>query len=161
MKYLPLSQGLSAIVDDEDYEELNKFKWYAKKHRNTFYVYRNSMKIEGYPKRKTGIKLHRVIMSAPKELQVDHKNGNGLDNRKENLRLCTNIQNHQNRKATERTSKYKGVHWHKATNKWQVQIRVACKRKHLGVFEDEILAAKEYDKEASAHFGEFARLNFN
>ena len=104
--------------------------------------------------------MHRVIMDAPKGMHVDHINGNGLDNRRENLRLCTNSQNHMNRKThRDSSSKYKGVSWNKRNSKWQAYIGSGIKRKNLGYFASESDAAKAYDIKAKECFGEFARLN--
>ncbi len=151
MKTIPLNHGLEAIVDDEDYEELSKYKWYV-----------------GLPgldvMRARGILMSREIMKAPDGLEVDHKDGNGLDMQRSNLRLCTSSQNNQNRKKRKgTTSKYKGVFgW---TGRWQVGIKLQdtfgqTSKKHLGYFTVEEEAAKTYDEAARKHFGEFACLNF-
>ncbi len=104
---IPLTQGKFAIVDAEDYDWLIRYKWHACKCKNTYYASR----VRGG---KT-IKMHREIMRAPKGLVCDHINHNGLDNRKRNLRLCTNAQNCYNQRASATgTSKYKGVSWHKS-----------------------------------------------
>jgi len=104
--------------------------------------------------------MHRFIMKPPDDLVVDHIDGNGLNNTRANLRICTYQQNIFNRKGWGKDSKYKGVSWDKRSKKWRAKIRYNSKDKHLGVFEDEIEAAKEYDKEAAKLFGEFAYLNF-
>jgi len=106
------------------------------------------------------IRMHRLILKAQKGQQVDHINGNGLDNRKDNLRFCTSSQNYQNsRKRKNCSSKYKGVWWHKQSKKWQTGIVLNYKNYHLGYFTNEIEAAKAYDLTAAEFFGEFARLN--
>jgi hypothetical protein len=107
--------------------------------------------------------MHRVIMNAPADRFVDHKHGEGLDNRKENLRIVTCAQNQYNRrKMTTRqtSSKYKGVYFRKNYKKYCAQIRYKGKRMHLGYFDNETDAAKAYDEAAKKLFGEFARLNF-
>ena len=112
--------------------------------------------------------FHRLIMEIhhPElrnnlELQVDHINGNRLDNRKENLRLATPQQNQMNRKSHRNsTSKYKGVSWDKSRNKWRALIMIDNKYKHIGRYQDEREAALAYDKAARELFGEYAHLNF-
>jgi hypothetical protein len=157
MKQITLSQGKIAIVDDEDFERVNQFKWFAKKDENTWYA-RRTVRIDG--KRKN-IHLHTFIMNTALGFVVDHKNHNGLDNRKENLRLCSKSQNQHNQKLRQGgTSQYKGVCWHKNKRCYFARIVIAGKQKHLGSFTDEVEAAKAYDEAAKEHFGEFAHLNF-
>ncbi|MBW8039596.1 MAG: hypothetical protein FVQ85_06310 [Planctomycetes bacterium] len=152
-RYIPLTQGRFAVVDADDYERLIKHKWSCQKSKNNCYASR----AYGY----TRISMHRVIMKAPKGLQVDHIDGNGLNNRKSNLRLCTHAENvHNSRPMRNVSSKYKGVCWHKDKKKWCVSITKSDRRSYLGHFDDEIVAAREYDKKAKELFGEFAYLNF-
>jgi hypothetical protein len=152
VKTLHLSQGKTAIVDDEDYERVSSRKW----HYNCGYV-----KTNDYSNGHIIIKLHRFILNAPENMIVDHINGDKLDNRKENLRLCTQNENTKNaRKRASATSKYKGVSFPKTRNKWQVQIQLNKKKMHVGYYTDEIEAAKAYDKKAAELFGEYAVLNF-
>jgi hypothetical protein len=107
--------------------------------------------------------LHRVIMSAPSDEVVDHINGNKLDNRLHNLRICSQGQNTYNRAKTtaKRTSKYKGVSWRKSHNKWQATIYVDKKQIHIGYYDSEEQAALNYDIVAKKCHKEFAYLNFN
>ena len=154
-KLIALSQGKFAIVDADDYEQLAQFKWYALKDskNDTFYAYRQE-------KRK-GILMHRQILSAPAEMLCDHINHNGLDNRRANIRLCTNAQNqHNQRPHTGCSSCYKGVCWNQNKTKWQAYIRLNNRKYHLGCFDYEIDAALAYDDKAVELFGEFACLNF-
>ena len=156
MKKIPLTQGKFALVDDGDYEMLNQFKWFALKRPHTFYAARN---IPGGKRQKT-IYMHTVIMQTPKDMEVDHRDGNGLINQRYNLRVCTRSQNSQNLLPQGGTSKYKGVHWYKAGNRWQGHIRHNYKKIHLGYYTDEIEAARAYDEKAKELFGKFAHLNF-
>lgn len=156
MKTIPLTQGQVALVDDEDYEALSKFKWYANIQRKgrgeQRYAVRNAHKPEG----RGQVYMHRQIL--PGVTQIDHRYGNGLNNQRENLRPSTPSQNIANQKKTyrNRTSKYKGVHLHTQLKKWSVQVN----HKHVGLFVDEEDAARAYDRAALKVYGEFARLNF-
>ena len=149
---IPLTQGLYALIDGEDYEWLNRWKWHAQRAKNDIcYAVRLERKIS----------MHRIITNAPKNKQVDHINHNGLDNRRCNLRICTNSQNSQSRRLSlNKTSKYKGVMWDKRCKKWYVQITCFYKQAYLGRYDNEIEAAKTYDKKAKELFGEFALTNF-
>jgi len=169
MKRIPLSQGKFALVDDEDYERLSKFKWCAYRKKKYCRVGRNAYLGGGRknPKRKT-IYMARQIMNAPSHLQVDHINHNVLDNRRSNLRLCTNAQNTRNRKLLKNCSSvFKGVHWHiskyknkEYKGKWCARIGFNGQRIHIGYFESEIEAARAYDEAAKKLFGKFAYTNF-
>lgn len=104
--------------------------------------------------------MHRLILGASKGQQGDHQNGNGLDNRRINLRLCTNSQNQMNRKKSSRySSKYKGVTWNSHARKWQAQIKRQGVMHYLGLFVDELEAARAYNKDAQEYFKDFALLN--
>lgn len=154
-KLIPLTQDKFAIVDAEDYDRLCKNKWHASKEGQTYYAKRK----RSYKR----ISMHRVILSAPPGLEVDHINHNGLDNRKSNLRLCTHAENNRNRRPCTRPnqgSKYKGVSFIKKANLFVAAIRCNGKYYHLGRFKNETDAAKAYDKKAKELFGEFSYLNF-
>jgi len=155
---IPLTQGKYAVVDPEDFERLNKYKWYAVKDSRTFYAYRN--KRAG--KKFVSLGMHRQILNPPDHLMVDHINHNGLDNRKANLRLATCAQNSYNRRQVRKnkSSKYTGVSWKEWTKKWAVIICYKRKNIIVGYFEDEIQAAKAYDDAAKKYHGQFAKLNF-
>lgn len=143
-----------AMVDDEDFEELIKHKWRLTKDG---YAVTN---IGG--KREVG--MHRVIMNPSDDMLVDHINGDRLDLRKENLRICSHKGNNQNRAPTNRVKKtksqHKGVQWRPISAKWQACIMVERKREVIGYFSTDVLAAHAYDAKAIEYFGEFARLNF-
>jgi len=157
------TQGKYAIVDPEDYEPLNKHKWYAIKGINTYYAGRNYRCPK--TKKRLYIKMHREVINPPDHLDVDHINRNGLDNRKANLRPVTRAQNMLNRphkifKRKNSPSKYKGVTWHKSQKKWHVQICYNGQHKSVGYFHDESQAAKAYDEAAKKYHKDFAVLNF-
>lgn len=106
--------------------------------------------------------MHREVIGVSDSREVDHKNGEGLDNRKMNLRVATHSQNKQNsRKQVECSSRFKGVHWNINESKWQVRIQVNGQRVHLGYFDDEEIAAQVYDQAAKQEFGEYACTNSN
>ena len=159
MKRIPLTQGKYALVDDSDYEWLNQYKWFAHKEYNTWYAVR-SVSRNGIH---TIIRMHRVIMglNPGDPRHVDHRNHNGLDNRQDKLRICTNSQNRCNQiPQKNRSSQFKGVCWHKDNHKWQTQIQIDGHNIYLGIFDSEIEAAKAYDRKAIELFGEYACINF-
>jgi hypothetical protein len=159
MKEILLTQGQVALVDDQDFEWLLKYKWYAQWNTDTC-SYGAARSIRENGKKKT-VLMHRAIMNARPNQQVDHRNHNTLDNRRENLRLCTHGENqHNQRPQIGCSSKYKGVSWHKARNKWVVYIHLNDQQFHLGCFADEVEAAHVYDDAAHKMFGEFAFTNF-
>lgn len=145
-KSIPLTQGQAALVDDDLFDELNKHKW--------CFDGRYAQRKEG----KKTIRMHRVILESP---QVDHIDGNRLNNQRSNLRACNHTQNQMNReKSKGLSSLYKGVSWHKQTEKWRARIQTSEGNLYLGLFESEVEAAQVYDEAAKQHFGQFARLNF-
>lgn len=155
MKYISLTQGKLALVDDADYEYLIQWKWAAEQHGNTSYAGR-------YDSPGRRIFMHRQLMGLSRNdaRLVDHINRNGLDNRKCNLRLCTYQQNLRNvGPHCDAVSQYKGVAWDKARNKWKAAICIDGKSIFLGRFDDETEAAKAYDIAAVEAFGSFAWLN--
>jgi len=158
MKIIELTQGKVTIVDDEDFEYLNQFKWYAmEKRRGDFYALRGRRRSE---KGSRQIYMAREIMNNPKGLLVDHRDHNTLDNRKENLRICTKAENCRNqRKQNGCSSVHKGVSWHIRRKKWQGKIKVNGKTIYLGFFVDEDDAARAYNASARKYFGFYACLN--
>lgn len=162
MKEIKLSQGKVAIVDDEDYELVSQYKWYANfnKYTQTYYAKHNYFLSGKYKY----LHMHRLILGCSEgdKLIVHHKDHDSLNNTKENLKICSVQENcrHQYKLKTKKTSsKYKGVYWKKSLNKWVSQIRIGDKRKHLGCFTSEIEAAKAYNDAALKHFAEFALIN--
>ncbi len=139
---IALTQGKVALVDPEDYEWLSKFKWYAHKESNTlFYAVR----------KENTIRMHRVIIRACKGQEVDHINGNALDNRKSNLRIATHSQNMANCHKVWAKSGFRGVTWQKSGKKWQAQLA----SKYLGVFNTPEEAHERWKVAAKEAFGEF------
>lgn len=157
MRKITLTQGREAIVDDEDFEYLNQWRWYAVRKKNHFYAARNEGGI--WPKIHI-IKMHRAILNPPDNMHVDHINGDGLDNRRENIRACRPRQNNMNRRmGINNTSGYKGVSWNKSDKKWQAMIGVNMTVKYLGKFMNKEEAAAAYNNAAIKEFGDFAQLN--
>lgn len=163
MKEIKLTQGKVALVDDSDFEWLNQWKWYAHKHRYTFYA-RRSVIIDG---KKITIRMHREILGITgTNVLGDHKDHNGLNNQRSNLRTATVSQNNRNVKSHENTSsKYLGVHFVRRVTKgktyeyWVARINNNRKRKTMGCFKTEDEAAVAYNKAAIEVHGEFANLN--
>ncbi len=160
MKKIPLTQGQAALVDDEDYEELSKDKWYASQHRSGSYYATRSTKRDASGNHRT-IYMHRQILGVSPGEHVDHANHRTLDNRRVNIRKCSRSLNNANaHKRKGCSSRFKGVTWCKRRGKWTARIKCeGRKRKHLGYFGDEIAAARAYKAEAIIQFGEFALLN--
>jgi len=156
-KLLHLTKDKVAIVDAEDFERLNKYKWHVSKSSRTFYASRNKSR----KTRRKELYMHRLIINVPPGMFVDHIDHNGLNNRRSNLRLCTAQQNARNNRPQRRAkSKYKGVSWRKDGKVFRAQIWHNAKSINLGRFKSETDAAKAYDKAAKKLFGKFAYLNF-
>jgi len=157
MKQIPLTQGQFALVDNEDYDFLNQFKWYANRCKNTFYAERSEI-IAKHTKKT--IIMHRLIMNPSDEMEIDHIDHNGLNNQKANLRVVTSSQNNMNQQPRRNISSiFKGVYWKKQVNRWVASIGYNQKVIHLGYFEKEIDGAIAYNKKAVELFGQYAWLN--
>ena len=158
MKEIQLTQGKVALVDDEDFERVNQFKWYAQRGDSTFYAARTIL-ING---KCTTQLLHQFILGdSLSKSDIDHKDRNGLNNWRFNLRPCSSQENAMNRGSKRNSSsKHKGVYWDKPTGKWRAQITIGGRRIHLGLFKAEDDAGRAYDKMAIMYHGDFKRLNF-
>jgi len=150
IRYIALTKGKFAIVDAADYERLNRYKWNAMEVKGKWYARRSI--VGGV------VLMHREIMNAPSDMLVDHINGNGLDNRQANLRLCTAQQNCSNSRPHGGTSKYLGVSGH--GDKWTAKLMHNGETFRLGLFDDEVDAARARDAKARELQGQFAYLNF-
>jgi hypothetical protein len=159
MKKIPLTQGKVAIVDDSDFELVAKFRWSAmkvvRKNRTIWYAIRTWC-----TGKDAGIRLMHRLITEGKSREVDHVNGDGLDNRRLNLRSSGNGKNQRNqRKRIGCSSRFKGVAWDRHASRWAAYIMNRGKRFHLGLFRLEQDAADAYDAAAEQHFGEFALTN--
>lgn len=158
MHKIQLTRGKVAIIDSDDLERVSLHKWHT--HRGTagyFYACTFTATTNGTRQR---ILLHRYINATPDQYETDHINGDTLDNRKSNLRTATRSQNQHNSKLRkDNKSGYKGVGWHKATMKWRVRINKDGENVFTAYFDDIKDAARAYNTEAFALFGEFAKLN--
>jgi len=159
MKEIPLTQGQVAIVDNEDFKELSKYKWQPSWRLNKCYAKRG----EYINKKQVTIYMHRQILKITDNSEVDHIDNNGLNNQKCNLRICNRSQNQRNKNKTQNScsSNWKGVALSSGQRrkKWMAYISINKKRKYIGRFSSEIDAAKAYNKEALKIFGKFALLN--
>jgi hypothetical protein len=156
MKEIVLTKGYVALVDDEDYERVSAFKWttHIDNKNGRIYAVRNHLSKPN--------SMHRFILNETNpNIHVDHRNDNGIDNQKHNLRRATPSCNQANTgKFCNNTSGFKGVHWDKVRKAWAAQISVDNKKLFIGRFDQKEDAAKAYDVKAKLHFGEFARFNF-
>lgn len=158
MREVQLTRGLVALIDDDDFPVIAPFTWQAVICDRRLYARRTVPVVE----RRGGSScqyMHALLTGWP---LVDHINGDGLDNRRANLRSATPAQNVRNarKRSTASSSRFKGASLYRRTGRWRAYIDVGGKEQHLGYFATEIDAARAYDAAALHHFGEFARLNF-
>lgn len=148
-----LNRGKVALVDEEDFDTISSVNWNAHPEKHRWYA---TGKIND-----RAVKMHRMILGVTdSSVIVDHIDGDGLNNRKSNLRIATNSENLCNQRPRENfTSKYKGVHWDRFNNKWRVQVQKGKTVVRVGRFDDETEAALAYNEAAKELQGEFARLN--
>ena len=159
LAYVPLTQGYEAVIDAADVPLVEGRNWHASVNRSTVYAQRSEAGAGGNGPKHRAVQLHRVIMGEPKGLLVDHRDGDGLNNRRSNLRMATRSQNQHNQKlASHNTSGFKGVRWDKQRGKWQAAIRLNGKRKHLGFFPTPEAAYEAYCKGSAEIHGEFGRV---
>jgi hypothetical protein len=145
-----------ASVDDIDYEKLIELKWHIDKKRKTFYAATD--RADRTVKRHTDY-MHRIILNTPLGMQVDHKDGNGLNNQRANIRNVTHAQNQRNKgKCRNNTSGYKGVSWSKSNKKWQAQIKFNAKYIHIGHFSTKLAAYEAYCAKCVELHGNFAKF---
>jgi hypothetical protein len=172
MREIQLTQGQFALVDDEDYDYLMQWKWYAVKCTHTWYAFR-SIDCNGSRRR---FPMHRDILNTPKGMETDHIDHNGLNNQRSNIRICTKNENQRNKQSRGK-SRFVGVCWsvcvakrysktekrikiYTYEGKWVAHILANGKPIHLGYYEKEEDAAKAYDRAALKYHGAFANLNF-
>lgn len=147
-KKIPLADGHFAIIDDEDFELVSQFKWHIMPSGGGSHIYAAAR-----------IKMHRIIAKPPPGYLVDHINGDTLDNRRSNLRICTNSQNQQNTHSRGGSSKYKGVSLQKRSGKWKAGFQYNGKKYHCGLWDTEEEAARAVDAKRLEVCGEFVVLN--
>ena len=156
-KEIKLNRNAVAIVDATDFEWLSQFKWRVFKNRNKLYAVSSFKATNG---EWNDVLMHRLILDAESNTLVDHINENGLDNRRQNLRLANHHENQYNRSAPKsNTSGAKGVYWETFTQKWRAKISFNGITKSLGRFDDKLDAIQAYNEAAKEFHGEFARLN--
>lgn len=157
-KQIPLTKGKECLIDDRDFESVSSYKWFlVQGSKSNFYAGRNI-----YEKgKKITLLMHRYLMNPARGMSVDHIDGNGLNNQRINLRICTHQENIWNAKKNKNgtSSKFKGVHFHKKTGKFRSQMRFGSKRIEIGLFDSPEKAAKAYDLKAMEIRGGFAKLN--
>lgn len=154
VRVIPITQGLLCLIDEKDYALVSKHKWHLSRCNGKLYAATKILRKE--------TRLHKVIMGGNPSQHIDHKNGDGLDNRRDNLRFASRSQNLANSKLqSNNKSGYRGVCWAAKDKRWRATISVDGKGIYLGNFLTREEAAKTYDNAASKYFGNFAKLNFN
>lgn len=154
---IPLSQGRISLIDEADWELVRGYRWYAVKDRNVWYAQANTSRKEG-PRRT--VRMHRLLLGLTDgKIKIDHRDGDGLNNQRANLRSCKHAQNLRNTGAhANNTSGFKGVSWDKQSGRWKAQIRGDLKKKHIGYFFTPEEAFAAYCSAAAELHGEFANV---
>lgn len=158
---------MPVLVDDADYGAVSVYAWRGEPEVSvdgnilTWYAVRTkTLNGHGKKRRRTTVRMHRQILAVPAGTEVDHADGNGLNNQRSNIRVCSHAQNGQNRrKLRGKSSRFKGVSWHKPSLTWQAYIGVKGHHKHLGRFTSEVAAAAAYNCAAKTIFKKFSKLN--
>ncbi len=154
---IPLTRGREAVIDAADAATADLYTWYTIPAGETAYAATTIRDADGVSKR---IYLHRHLLSATSGFEVDHRNGDGLDNRRANIRLATQAENRRNKgRSAQNKSGLKGASWNENAGKWEANIRFSGKRQYLGLFETAQLAHEAYAAAAHALHGEFARTS--
>jgi hypothetical protein len=154
--YIPLTQGLEAVIDAEDLPMVTGKNWRAARDGLQVYALTDVRDSSG---KKTCISMHRLILRSPAGLGVDHRDGDGLNNRRKNLRPATKAQNGQNRPQNKNnTSGFKGVSWHAQRGRWRAQIMVAGRKKSLGLFDTPEDAHVAYCRASAKFHGAFSNF---
>ena len=154
---VPLKHGKILLFDDRDWAAATLISWYAVEQRGRWYVLAHD---PGKPSGAAKLRFHRFVLDAKPGQGVDHVNGEGLDNRRANLRLCGDALNQQNTGPRGGGSQYKCVAWSAAKRKWQVALRFGGRGHFVGYFDGEEAAARAYDAAILPLAGEYARPNF-
>jgi hypothetical protein len=154
--YVPLTKGYEAVIDAADVSLVDGRNWQAFVSSSTVYA---ASKDHSNGKRKS-VLMHRVIMGDPERFHVDHRDGNGLHNRRENLRHATRAQNNRNKRTPQNnTSGFKGVYWHKIARKWRAKIAFNGRSKHIGLYDTVEDAHAAYREASVKYHGEFGRTD--
>lgn len=158
MKKIPLTRGKVAVIDDKDYVYVEPFKWCAMPNGTTWYAITNVRCPDGKQRQ---VRMHRLLMGVKRRdgMEVDHVNHNGLDNRRNNLRVCTHQQNMCNGKAKRGKSRFRGLSWDASRQWWRVSLRVYGRDRYVGIYKDEMQAALGYDLAALRTHKEYACCN--
>ena len=154
LAYVPLTQGYEAVIDAADVPLVDGFNWQAQVHSHNVYAFRND---RTGPRRRV-VRMHRIIMGEPLGFEVDHKDSNGLNNRRSNLRVATTAQNqHNQRKRKDNTSGFKGVYRRENKGKWRARIMINGVRKDLGGYDTPEAAHDAYCEASAKYHKEFGR----
>jgi hypothetical protein len=154
MREIPLTKGKVALLDDADFGAVGGLRWYANRLGDNWYAYRRVRTPDG------GSQIRSMHSYLTGFREVDHRDHNGLNNQRANLREVTRSQNLMNQRPRGGASQFKGVAWHNQACKWQAGIRIDGRRRYLGLYESEVDAALAYDRAAHELFGEYAHPNF-